>query len=339
MFSTQLFHKLLILRLPGIGPVKYHELIRKFGDATAVVESLQISDSHADRVQREMDAALQMGIKYISDDSPEYPANLNKVKNHPPIISVRGNLESLRQPATAIVGTRNATAAGMGFVFNLARAFADNGYSIVSGMAMGTDTAAHRGALASGRDLVTIAVLAGGVDYIWPLENERLYHSILERGALVSEMPVGFKPVANNFVQRNRLIAGIAEKLILGEADLKSGSVYTAGFSIEYGRPVHAIPGFPGDSRNAGPNKMIRDGTAKLCTGVADFFKMGKEKVKTENKKSGRNSILDFLGISPVSESVLAKLAEKDIDEIKRDLIVLEIDGLIRKTDSGYVKI
>ena len=160
---------------------------------------------------------------------------------------------------------------------------------------------------------------------------------------VISEMPVGFVPTGPNFVQRNRWIAGIAEKLILGEADLKSGSMTTARFAIEMNRELWAIPSHPADSRAAGPNSLIASGAAKLCMGGGDFFD-GDKKVSSESKKDGdasesENDVLDKLGTIPVSESVLTQIVKKSVSEIKRDLVVLELRGIIKKVDGGYIKL
>ena len=340
MFDESLFHKLLILRTPGIGPVKYAQLIERFGSAAAAAESLRADQTLVDAVRREMDLADSLNIRYVCDDQPEYPKNLLSVKNRPPVLTVRGNLAALAKPAVAMVGTRHATGAGMKFMSTLAEAFASRGYAVVSGMAMGTDTAAHNGALVAPGDENTIAVLAGGVDYIWPLENERLYHYILERGAVISELPVGSTPVANNFIQRNRWVAGISEKLILGEADLKSGSMATAGFAQDYGRPVFAIPGHPSDARSFGPNRLIKQGRAVLCEGISDFFAADEKTELADSKeRAANNDVLDKIGNIPISESVLTELVKKDIAKIKRELVVLELAGRIKKLDAGYVKI
>lgn len=339
---SDIYKKLLILRTPGIGPVKFNSLIKRFGDIDSAVQSLGADVAFCDSVKREMDKAAQLGIHYLSDDDVLYPANLRKIKNHPPVISVRGNLDTLSRPMVSIVGTRHATVAGMNFVAELAQALANSGTVVVSGMAIGTDTAAHYGALRAQGNMQTIAVLAGGVDYVWPLENESLYYQIMERGALISEMPVGFVPVATNFVQRNRWVAGLADKLILGEADLKSGSMTTARFAIDYGRDLWAIPSHPADLRAVGPNSLIRSGDAKLCMGIDDFVNLENKQTKIDEnfeKLKRENNLLDALGINPVSESVLADVVKKTISEIKRDLVVLELQGLIQKVDGGYVRL
>ena len=340
---SELIDKLLILRSNGIGPVGYAKLIRQFGSVVAAADTLRGDTKLVDSVMREIDLANQLGVHFICDDDANYPVSLKNIKGHPPIISVRGNVNTLTQSCVGIVGTRHATAAGMRFVSDLAESFAKHSVAVVSGMAIGTDTAAHRGALRVSGNTQTIAVLGGGVDYIWPLENESLYWEIVERGAVVSEMPIGFVPRGTNFVQRNRWIAGIAQKVILSEADLNSGSMRTAGFAMDFNRELWAVPGHPSDPRSAGPNSLIANGRAKLCSGAADFFVEKDEKLKNcssgiKNSES-ENLVLDALGTIPISESVLADVVKKSVSEIKRDLVVLELRGLIRKTDGGYVRV
>ena len=335
---TDIFEHLLVLRTPGIGPVKYNDLLNQYGTVSAVVDAIGVSGDVRDAVMREIDVAQKMGIQFIHESDDLYPRALKNAKNHPPVITVRGNVSVLGRTCVGIVGTRHATATGMEFIANMAHAFAAHGVAVVSGMAMGTDTAAHVGALRADGKNNTIAVLAGGVDYIWPLENEKLYYQILERGAVVSEMPIGFIPKGTNFVQRNRIIAGIGDKLILSEADSNSGSMKTAAFAKQFARQIYAIPSHPADSRAAGPNSLIRSGDAILCQGLQDFFVCDTKQKQNEKKSESENSILDKLGTIPLSESVLAQIAEKSISEIKRELIVLELQGLIRKQDGGYVR-
>jgi DNA processing protein len=334
-----IFEHLLILRSPKIGPVAYNDLLKKFGSAAAVVDALNPSNELRESVAREIDMTHNLGARFISDSDDLYPAQLKNVKNHPPIITVRGNIETLRRESVAMVGTRHATAVGMNFIADMAQVFAEHNIVVVSGMAMGTDAAAHRGALRADGNMNTIAVLAGGIDYIWPIENERLYYEIIERGAVVSEMPLGFCPLGSNFVQRNRIIAGIGSRLILGEADLKSGSMKTAEFARSYGRNVYAIPSHPADSRAFGPNSLIRSGHAILCQGVTDFFGDANSDDKKVKKSESGNIILDNIGTIPVSESVLAEIVGKNISEIKRELVILELQGLIQKSDSGYIRV
>ncbi|MBO5834264.1 MAG: DNA-processing protein DprA [Alphaproteobacteria bacterium] len=339
---SDLFNKLLILRTPKIGPARYNDLVSRFGSVAAAAESLNADSDLRDSVLREMDLAASHHIYYISDDDARYPAALRAVKNHPPVITVRGNLDVLARPMVAMVGTRHATAAGMGLIADMATEFAAHGTAVVSGMAIGTDTAAHMGALRAAGNVNTVAVLAGGADYIWPTENESLYWEIVERGAIISEMPVGFVPVATNFVMRNRIVAGLADALVLGEADIKSGSMTTARFANELGRTVWAVPSHPSDLRSMGPNSLIQAGKAKLCMGVSDFFAVDAKKIankKVVEKSESELNLIDKLGTIPVSESVLANLVKKSVSEIKSELVVLELQGLVRKVDGGYVRV
>ena len=333
---TDLLKKLLILRTPGIGVVTYNDLIQKYSDIESAVDSLSLSQDFIDSVKREIENADKLNIKYICDDDDLYPDNLLKIKNHPPIICVRGNVETLRKKMVSMVGTRHSTLAGMEFMSNLARGFAEHNFTVVSGMAMGTDTAAHIGALRADGNSQTVAVLAGGVDYIWPLENESLYYEIIERGVVISEMPLGFNPQGGNFVQRNHWIAGLSDLLIVGEADEKSGSMLTARFAKDYNRRIFAVPGHPSDSRSRGPNSLIKNGMAALCMSINDFF-CNEKSINEKNFPRPENDILDKIGMIPVSESVLANIVKKSVSEIKTDLVMLELQGLIRKQDGGYV--
>ena len=335
--TEDLFARLLIFRSKGIGATKYHELICDFGGPEGAIKEISVSGELIDSVRREIDMAMSLGITYITDDMPEFPLHYKALGSHAPILSVRGNIKTLSMKTVGIVGTRHASAAGIKFTSELAGEFAQRGFVIVSGMAMGTDTAAHRGALRIGDNIVTLAVLAGGVDYIWPLENERLYYEIIERGAIVSDMPVGYIPVAKNFIARNRIVAGLSESLILGEADEKSGSVATAQMALQAGRPLWAIPSHPSDERGAGPNRFIKEGRAKLLGHVYDFF--GSVADSTETIKKIDSSLIDFIGALPVSVSVLTSLAKKNIQEVSAELIRLELLDLIRKTDGGYVRV
>ncbi len=331
-----LFEKLLVLRSPGVGPVKYNAMITKFGGAAEAAEFLNLTNEFKDLVAHEMDTAAKLGISFISEDDDLYPAALRDVKNHPIIISVRGNTDTLKKQTIGIVGTRHATAAGIKFVSDISATFAENNFAVVSGMAMGTDTAAHTGALCAAGDTQTIAVLAGGVDYVWPLENESLYYRICERGCVISDMPVGFIPTPGNFAQRNRHIAGLSQRLILSEADAGSGSMHTARFANDMEKEVFAIPSHPSDARAHGPNSLIKSGLAKICTGADDFFTPKTQKMK--NKKTPENPILSALGINPLAESVLSEIVQKNVAEIKRELVILELQGYVRKVSGGYIK-
>ncbi len=198
---------------------------------------------------------------------PDYPAALRHIDGAPPLIAVRGETAVLARPAVAIVGSRNASIAGRKFAMQVARDLGDRGLVIASGLARGIDAAAHEAALSSG----TVAVFAGGLDRIYPVENEGLAARILDNGAHVSEMPMGWEPRARDFPRRNRIVSGLALGVVIIEAARQSGSLITARLAAEQGRLVFAVPGSPLDPRAAGSNRLIKDG-AHIVTEVADIL-------------------------------------------------------------------
>ncbi len=334
-----IFYKLLIIRSSGIGATKFQNIMEQFNSPANAAESLMVNQNLVDSVRREMDMAAKMGICFICADDPRYPSELKQCERYPPIISVRGNVDTLLKRKISIVGTRHASGTGIKFTSELAHGLAQNNVAIVSGMAIGTDTAAHHGALRADGNTQTIAVLAGGVDYIWPTENERLYYEIIERGCVIGDMPLGMKPNRGLFVARNAIVAGICDTLILGEADSKSGSMSTARFAHNFGKNIYAVPSHPADARASGPNEMIRNGNAKLCLGLQDFFQNKPQSSKKKKNNDDADDLLDKIGIIPMSESVLSELVKKNISEIKSELVILELQGKIRKVDGGYVRL
>ena len=194
-------------------------------------------------------------------------ARLSRIDAAPPLVAVRGHLPAFQRPAVAIVGSRNASAAGLAFTERLARGLAEAGFVIVSGLARGIDQRAHRTSCASG----SIAVLAGGLDKIYPAEHVPLLEALLEQGAAISEMPFGWEARGRDFPRRNRIISGLADGVVIVEAARRSGSLITARFASEQGREVFAVPGSPLDPRAEGTNQLIRDG-ATLCTSVEDVI-------------------------------------------------------------------
>ncbi|MDR0319191.1 MAG: DNA-protecting protein DprA [Rickettsiales bacterium] len=325
--------------------MKFASLIAKFGSAEAAAESLNLSDDFKDSIRREIGSLEAAGGFFIADSDDDFPKSLKHAYGCPPILSVIGNRAVFAKKMISAVGTRHASAAGMNIMRAIALRLAENDVAVVSGMAMGTDAAAHNGALAAPGDANTVAVLAGGADYIWPLENEKLYHEIISRGCVVSDMPFGFKPSAAHFAQRNRIVAALGEKLVLGESNEGSGSLITAAFAKDFGRRIFAIPSHPSDPRAAGPNRMIREGAASLCSGPDDFFPKlefmcgidNTKKADSGEKSELGNRILDLLGSIPLSESVIAEQTGKNIALIKKELVLLEISGLIEKTNGGFV--
>ena len=256
---------LRLYRSENVGPAIFFRLIERFGSAGAALDALagRLKPCPAEPAQAELDALDRIGGEVLLAEDPRFPPAL-KILEIAPLLSVHGDASLLAKPSVALVGTREASINGRKLAFNLAAELGKAGYPIVSGLARGIDTAAHQGGLATG----TVAVVAGGVDIIYPPENARLYQQIAETGCVVSEMPPGLHPTAQHFPRRNRLIAGIAQGVVVVEAKLRSGSLITARFALEQGRDIFAVPGSPLDPRSAGPNSLIKQGAILVeCAG------------------------------------------------------------------------
>lgn len=268
---------LRLARSSAVGPTTYRNLLARFGTAVAAIEALpalaksnaraaQIRLCSGDDAMREMAQADAIGVHLIILGEPNYPELLAHTDPPPPILFVRGSIACLQRSMISIVGARNASGNGRRFAETIASALGARGHIVVSGLARGIDAMAHQGALATG----TVAVLAGGIDQIYPTEHTQLAEAICENGALISEMPFGHTARAADFPRRNRLIAGLARGTIVVEAALRSGSLITARIAAEFGREVFAVPGSPLDARCRGTNQLIKDGAA-LTESIEDI--------------------------------------------------------------------
>jgi len=206
----------------------------------------------------EIEALNRLGGRLIAAIEPDFPAGLAVLEPPPPLISVLGQVPVLKREMVGVVGARNASALGIKFAARLAADLGNAGLVVVSGLARGIDHASHTGSLETG----TVAVVAGGVDVIYPPEHKPLYNDIKSRGAIVSEMPLGMAPLSRHFPRRNRLISGMARGVVVIEAAERSGSLITANYALEQGREVFAVPGSPLDPRAKGANRLIREGAA-----------------------------------------------------------------------------
>lgn len=204
----------------------------------------------------EIKAGRKAGARLIRFDDPAYPAALRDIPDAPPLIWVKGNPDALGRPMVAVIGARNASSLGLRMARGMAGALAELGVTVVAGLARGIDTAAHEASQNSG----TVAVMAGGIDQIYPAENRLLAATICDRGCLLSEQPPGLSPIARHFPLRNRIISGLAHGVVVVEAAIKSGSLITARNALDQGREVLAVPGHPVDGRAGGCNQLIRDG-------------------------------------------------------------------------------
>jgi len=271
--DAQLVDWLRLIRSENIGPRTFRQLVNRFGGAGAALEALPelarktlrgrtIRIAARDEVLREIDAATRMGVRFVTTADTDYPAPLRAIHDAPPVLSVRGDIGLAQRDGVALVGSRNASAAGLAFAERLARTLARADYVVVSGLARGIDAVAHGAALETG----TIAVVAGGLDVIYPPENAALQKTIGEQGLIIAEQLPGTEPQAQLFPRRNRIISGLAKALVVVEAALRSGSLITARFAAEQGREVFAVPGSPLDPRCEGCNRLIRCPCANRAT-------------------------------------------------------------------------
>lgn len=257
---------LRLIRSRRVGPTTFHRLVTEHGTVNAALDALPDVAAKAGMTDyticpegvaaAELNAGRKAGARMIRCDSPLYPAALREIDGAPPLLWLRGNPEFLTLNPVAVIGARNASSLGLRMARGMAAGLGELGHTVVAGLARGIDTAAHNSALATG----TVAVMAGGVDVIYPAENVVLAAQIVEQGALLSEQPPGTEPAARHFPMRNRIISGLSRAVVVIEAAHRSGSLITAKNALDQGREVMAVPGHPMDARAAGCNQLIRDG-------------------------------------------------------------------------------
>ena len=276
--EAERFDWLRLFRCESIGPRSFLALLQRYGSAGAALGALPdlIASGKARRtiaiapvgeIEAEFEQLARRGAVLIGLYEPDYPALLRTIHSPPPLIAVRGDLASLRRSKVAIVGSRNASAAGLAFTEQISRGIARAGHVIVSGLARGIDARAHQAALETG----TIAVLAGGLGNVYPGDHAGLLERLVEHGAAISEMPFAWEARGRDFPRRNRIVAGLSRAVVVVEAARRSGSLITAAFAAEQGREIFAMPGSPLDPRAEGPNDLLRDG-ATFCTKAEDVL-------------------------------------------------------------------
>jgi DNA processing protein len=261
-----------LIRSENVGPMTFFHLVKFCGSVAKALEMAPGLSQRGGRkkpivitpkaeAQREFEALTKYGARVLLYGEEEYPRLLQTISDAPPVITVRGHTHLFaHDKLIGIVGARNASANGCAFARRISEELGGSGYTVVSGLARGIDSHAHRGSMVSG----TVAVIGGGIDNIYPPENEALYVEIAEAGAIISEMPFGMKPHAHSFPGRNRIIAGMTRGVAVIEASLKSGSLITAHYALDYGREVFAVPGSPMDPRCTGTNGLIKQGAHML---------------------------------------------------------------------------
>src|SRR6266699_6686911 len=267
---------LRLCRSESVGPVTFYALLRRFGSAATALDALPrlsrtaIAMSRRD-AERELAAIERLGGRLVCWGEPLYPSALAAVEDAPPVLTVLGRPEMLSRlllaPIVAVVGARNASANGRRLARELAAELGRGGLVVISGLARGIDAAAHLGGLETG----SVAVVAGGVDVVYPEENRGLYDALARDGAIVAELPLGTEPQARHFPRRNRIISGMALGVVVVEAAARSGSLITARLALEQGRDVFAVPGSPTDPRCRGSNDLLRHG-ATLTENAEDVL-------------------------------------------------------------------
>jgi len=352
--------RLRLIRSAQIGPVTYFQLIARFGSAAAALDAIpQLAARGGGRppriasiadVAREIEAVDRLGARYLFVGQSPYPPLLAEIDTAPPALIVMGQLSLLQRPAVAIVGARNASAAGCRFARQLAHDLAAQDVLVVSGLARGIDTAAHQGAGAHS----TAGVIASGIDIAFPPENRELQSLLARDGLVIAEQPPGREPLARHFPSRNRIIAGMALATVVVEAAPRSGSLITARLANESGREVLAVPGSPLDPRAQGCNMLIREG-ATLIQNAEDVmeainplrggllratmtpFKSGGEPVDLAQNE--RNAVADLLGPTPVPVDDLIRLSGLAPALVQTALLELELAGRLERHAGGRVSL
>lgn len=373
--ASDVFARIRLLRSPGIGPVSYFQLLRRFGSAASALDALpdlaarggaRYRPVSTERIEAEIARLHAVGGQYLFHDSPAYPRLLAALETPPPVLTWRGDLALLGQGAVALVGARNASAGACRLARDYAAALSARGYAVVSGLARGIDAAAHRGALAAmERGGGTIGVIASGIDVTYPPDHLALQEEVATRGLLLAEMPPGTEPLARHFPFRNRIIAGLAAGTVVVEAAPRSGSLITARLAAEAGREVMAVPGSPLDSRSRGCNDLIRDG-AILVQSADDICEL-LERFEGPHSRSGRlllreapwnapeaeepgfdipaetddasADIAQLLGTAPVATDELIRQSGASAGAVHMALIELELAGRLIRHAGGRVSL
>jgi len=354
--------RLRLIRSDNVGPRTFASLLHHFGSAKAALAHLPdlakrggssrtLRIGSEDDARAELATARRLGVSLLAPEEASYPPRLTAIDDAPPLLGVRGAIETLMRPMIAIVGSRNASGAGLKFASQLARDLGEAGFVVISGLARGIDQAAHRASIASG----TVAVLAGGHDRIYPSEHEDLLAAILDaEGAAISEMPPGHEPRARDFPRRNRLISGAALGVVVVEAAHRSGSLITARMANEQGREVFAVPGSPLDPRAAGTNDLIKHG-ATLVTEANDVIQAvapimerpimlplredEDEELAGDPHAGDRAEIIGLLGPSPVSIDDLIRMSGASPTIVRTVLLELELAGRLERHGGGLVSL
>jgi len=340
---------------PGLSDQALRRLLSAFGDPQRVVAASRsdltrlVPDGVAAAIKHtDVAEAISAVAIWLQDSAnclltladPRYPQQLLQIPDPPPLLYVKGRAELLSRPALAVVGSRNASAQGAANAEAFARTLSEAGLTVVSGLALGVDAAAHRGGLAGPAS--SVAVLGNGADIVYPARNRALAHDLAARGALISEFPLGTRPLAGNFPRRNRLISGLALGCLVVEAAADSGSLVTARLAAEQGREVFAIPGSIHSPLSRGCHALIKQG-AKLVESARDILEELRLPVRSQPAPADpadarARELLDALGHDPCDVDTLAARSGLAPAELAALLTQLELDGHIAALPGGLVQ-
>lgn len=355
---SSLITNLRLIRSNGVGPRTFYSLIKKFGTAEEALEYVGDKAFPLAKAEDEIARAEKQNIRILLYTDLLYPDALTHTYDAPPVLFYKGDPNLLSKTTIGVVGTRNSSAAGINITKKLCLELGEKGYVVASGLARGIDTEAHKSTLKTG----TIAVVAGGLDVVYPPENKKLYEQIAEQGLILAENPPGTEPIARNFPQRNRIISGISAGILVVEAARKSGSMITADYALREGREVFAVPGSPLDPRSGGTNFLIKNG-AVLVESASDIIdNLGKglapqllnlreqeepeyevEETVKENARAlaaepaQMNSLISILSITPVTVDEIVQQTGQHVSLINQQLLELEMEGRIRRTIGNKV--
>jgi len=344
--------------VPGVGPLCFYALLERFGSAIRALSATEnelrsvpgigpkiarsiLSFPAENSWKREEERAKRLGIMILTEQDAQYPARLGQIPSKPPVLYIKGDLREEDQMSVAIVGSRRSTEYGRRIAEQLAFDLARCGLTVVSGMALGIDTAAHRGALrGKGR---TIAVWGSGLDILYPSQNRKLAEDIPQTGSILSEFPLGTSPAAGNFPRRNRIISGISLGVVVVEADEGSGALITANFASDQGREVFAVPGSIYLRGSRGCHRLIRMG-AKLVEGAEDILEELRlqhpclagaattRRERGEPRLEGEEAVLyDLLSDQPLHIDELIQRSGLPAGKVASVLVDLELKGYCRQ--------
>ena len=360
---------LLLHSLPGLDKRQLRHWLQHFGSPQALWEadSEALAGTAADAaaladlatarrygrhpqaprdIDRQLDALLAVGGRVIALGSSGYPPLLAAIHDPPPLLYLRGRGELLQAPQLAVVGSRNASPPGIRYARDRAAAAVGSGLTVTSGLALGIDGAAHRGALDAGG--ASVAVMATGVDSIYPRRHDGLARQLLENGCLVSEFAPLTPALPQHFPARNRIISGLALAVLVVEAALPSGSLITAGTALEQGREVFAVPWFPGHAGGRGCLRLLRDGAA-MAESIDDILaelgplfqcqlELAPAATETAADAANRCWLLPLVGYEVVTVDTLVLASGRPVAEVLAALSALELEGRIARHGGGYVR-